>query len=100
MSHMEWKNDSIVKARGGYARLLAVSCATCGTHLVLYNLKRMGLVSSKDCIWRDYSKDTGLLQAARASCKVWRVWWRPAAWASRHMSSAKRALIWACVRTR
>ena len=23
---------------------------------------------------RDYSKDTGLLQAARASCKVWRVW--------------------------
>ena len=24
--------------------------------------------------FRDYSKDTGLLQAARASCKVWRVW--------------------------
>ena len=23
---------------------------------------------------RDYSKNTGLLQAARASCKVWRVW--------------------------
>jgi hypothetical protein len=25
-------------------------------------------------IYRNYSKDTGLLQAARASCKVWRVW--------------------------
>src|SRR2546428_13196707 len=48
----------------------------------------------------DYSKDTGSLQPARVSCKVWRVCWRPSPWASRHMSSAKRALIWACVRTR
>jgi len=32
-SHMEWKNDAYKQARGGYARLLAVSCATCGTHL-------------------------------------------------------------------
>ena len=33
MSHMDWKNDTYKQARGGYARLLAVSCATCGTHL-------------------------------------------------------------------
>ena len=36
MSHMEWKNDPYRQARGGYARLLAVSCATCGTHLFSY----------------------------------------------------------------
>jgi len=48
----------------------------------------------------DCSEDTGSLQPARASCKVLRVWWRPSPWASRHMSSAKRARICACVRTR
>src|SRR5712691_6157227 len=41
----------------------------------------------------DCSEDTGSLQPARASCKVWRVWWRPSPWASRHMSSANRARI-------
>jgi hypothetical protein len=36
MSHMAWKNDPYRQARGGYARLLAVSCATCGMHLFYY----------------------------------------------------------------
>ena len=44
MSHMEWKNDTYRKARGGYARLLAVNCATCGTHLFSYQKDGPGLV--------------------------------------------------------
>ena len=32
------------------------------------------LVVINSAVFRNYSKDTGLLQAARASCKVWRVW--------------------------
>ena len=44
MSHMEWKNDRYRKAHGGYARLLAVSCATCGTHLFSYQKDGPGLV--------------------------------------------------------
>ena len=44
MSHMEWKNDTYRQARGGYARLLAVSCATCGTHLFSYQKDGPGLV--------------------------------------------------------
>jgi hypothetical protein len=44
MSHMEWKNDTYRKARGGYARLLAVSCATCGTHLFSYQKDGPGIV--------------------------------------------------------
>jgi hypothetical protein len=44
MSHMEWKNDPYRQARGGYARLLAVSCATCGTHLFYYQKDGPGIV--------------------------------------------------------
>src|SRR5262249_36091572 len=44
MSHMDWKNDTYKQARGGYARLLAVSCATCGTHLFSYQKDGPGLV--------------------------------------------------------
>ena len=44
VSPMEWKNDTYRKARGGYARLLAVSCATCGTHLFSYQKDGPGLV--------------------------------------------------------
>jgi hypothetical protein len=44
MSHMEWKNDRYRKAREGYARLLAVSCATCGTHLFSYQKDGPGIV--------------------------------------------------------
>ena len=44
MSHIEWKNDTYRKARGGYARLLAVSCATCGTHLFSYQKDGPGIV--------------------------------------------------------
>jgi len=44
MSHIEWKNDTYRKARGGYARLFAVSCATCGTHLFLYQKDGPGIV--------------------------------------------------------
>ena len=44
MSHMEWKNDTYRQARGGYARLLAVSCATCGTHLFYYQKDGPGIV--------------------------------------------------------
>ena len=42
--HMEWKNDPYRQARGGYARLLAVSCATCGTHLFSYQKDGPGIV--------------------------------------------------------
>ena len=41
---MDWKNDSYKKARGGYARLLAVGCATCGTHLFYYQKDGPGIV--------------------------------------------------------
>jgi hypothetical protein len=44
MSHMAWKNDPYRQARGGYARLLAVSCTTCGTHLFYYQKDGPGLV--------------------------------------------------------
>lgn len=44
MSHMDWKNDAYKQARGGYARLLAVSCATCGTHLFSYQKDGPGIV--------------------------------------------------------
>ena len=42
--NMEWKNDPYRQARGGYARLLAVSCATCGTHLFYYQKDGPGIV--------------------------------------------------------
>ena len=42
--HMEWKNDPYRQARGGYARLLAVSCATCGMHLFYYQKDGPGIV--------------------------------------------------------
>src|SRR2546427_11606066 len=44
MSPMNWKNDTYRKARGGYARLFAVSCATCGTHLFSYQKDGPGIV--------------------------------------------------------
>jgi hypothetical protein len=44
MSPRDWKNDTYRKARGGYARLLAVSCATCGTHLFSYQKDGPGIV--------------------------------------------------------
>ena len=44
MSHIEWKNDAYKQARGGYARLLAVRCATCGTHLFSYQKDGPGIV--------------------------------------------------------
>src|SRR2546430_17054437 len=44
MNHMDWKNDTYRKARGGYARLFAVSCATCGTHLFYYQKDGPGIV--------------------------------------------------------
>ena len=56
MSNIAWKNDAYKQARGGYARLLAVSRATCGTHLS--RTKRMGLGSSKDCIWTEFISHT------------------------------------------
>jgi hypothetical protein len=43
MSHMAWKNDPSRQARGGYARLLAVSYATCGTHLFSYHKDEPGI---------------------------------------------------------
>ena len=44
MSNLDWKNDTYKKARGGYARLFAVSCATCGTHLFYYQKDGPGIV--------------------------------------------------------
>lgn len=44
-----FKNDKYKKARGGYSRLLDISCASCGNHLCYYQkdgpgiLKRMYL---------------------------------------------------------
>ena len=48
-SKISFKNDKYKKARGGYSRLLDVSCTKCGTHLCYYQkdgpgiLKRMYL---------------------------------------------------------
>src|SRR5215510_8933519 len=44
MSNIAWKNDAYKQARGGYARLLAVSCASCGTHLFYYQKDGPGIV--------------------------------------------------------
>jgi hypothetical protein len=44
MSDIDWKNDTYKKVRGGYSRLLAVSCATCGTHLFYYQKDGPGIV--------------------------------------------------------
>ncbi len=44
MSNIDWKNDAYKKARGGYSRLLAVSCATCATHLFYYQKDGPGMV--------------------------------------------------------
>jgi len=41
----------------------------------------------------------GSFYPARVSCKAFRVWSRPSPWASRHISSAMRALICSWVRT-
>ena len=45
------------------------------------------------------ARTPGYFHPARASCKACRVWSRPSPWASRHISSAMRALICSCVRT-
>ena len=44
---MDGKNDSYKTARGGYARLLAVGCATCGTHLFSYQKDGPGIVKRR-----------------------------------------------------
>jgi hypothetical protein len=41
---MEWKNDPYRQACGGSARLFAVHCATCGTHLFSYQKDGPGIV--------------------------------------------------------
>ena len=47
MSKTALKNDKYKKARGGYSRLLKISCQKCGEHICLYqkdgpgNLRRM-----------------------------------------------------------
>lgn len=49
MQKIKFKNDSYKKSRGGYSRLLDISCAKCGSHLFFYQkdgpgiLKRMYL---------------------------------------------------------
>ena len=49
MTKSVFKSDKYKKARGGYSRLLDISCAKCGTHLFYYQkdgpgmLKRMYL---------------------------------------------------------
>ncbi len=65
MSHMEWKNDTYRKARGGYARLLAVSCAACGTHLFSYQKDEPGIVKRLylDRIYQSYMYE-GIQQRA------------------------------------
>ncbi len=39
------------------------------------------------------ARSPGFFHPARASCKAWSVWARPSPCASRHISSAMRALI-------
>ena len=64
MSHMEWKNDPYRQARGGYARLLAVSCATCGTHLFSYQKDGPGIVKR---LYLADSSEAGCQRAFMAS---------------------------------
>ena len=48
-SKIKFKNDQFKKSRGGYSRLLDLSCAKCGNHICFYQkdgpgiLKRMYL---------------------------------------------------------
>jgi len=47
MANTKFKNDRFKKSRGGYSRLLYITCETCGSHICLYqkdgpgNLRRM-----------------------------------------------------------
>ena len=44
MERFEFKNDKYKKARGGYSRLLDISCGKCGKHLCLYQKDGPGLL--------------------------------------------------------
>ena len=44
MSGIKFKSDKYKKARGGYSRLLDISCARCGQHLCLYQKDGPGLL--------------------------------------------------------
>lgn len=44
MSRIKFKSDKYKKVRGGYSRLLDISCARCGQHLCLYQKDGPGLL--------------------------------------------------------
>jgi hypothetical protein len=44
VSGIKFKSDKYKKARGGYSRLLDISCARCGQHLCLYQKDGPGLL--------------------------------------------------------
>ena len=61
MTKVKFKNDKYKKSRGGYSRLLSISCQKCGEHICEYqkdgpgNLRRMyidRMVDSKVSILR------------------------------------------------
>ncbi len=44
MAHALFKSDKYKKARGGYSRLLDISCAKCATHLFYYQKDGPGIL--------------------------------------------------------
>lgn len=46
---MKLKNDKYKKVRGGYSRLLSISCQECGFDVCLYQKDGPGI--SEECIW-------------------------------------------------
>ncbi len=44
MKHPILKSDKFKKARGGYSRLLDISCAKCGTHICYYQKDGPGIL--------------------------------------------------------
>jgi len=44
VSRIKFKSDKYKKVRGGYSRLLDISCARCGQHLCLYQKDGPGLL--------------------------------------------------------
>ncbi len=42
--NIKFKNDNYKRTRGGYSRLLDISCAHCGSHLFYYQKDGQGLL--------------------------------------------------------
>ena len=78
MAKSVFKNDKYKKTRGGYSRLLDVSCAKCGTHLFYYQKDGPGILKrtyldriygSKKYMYLEHVTLKGVPQLVCSNCK-------------------------------